>query len=67
MIPLLQPISQIIIWLNHDESLKFQNPELLIWILKLAVCLQNFNNFKFKWSIILRHTENKSKKLLLSA
>ena len=32
--------------------------------LKLAVCPLNIHNFKFKWSIVLRQTENKSEKLL---
>ena len=53
------------------ESSKFgKNPELLnfeIQILKLAECLLSINNFKFKWSIALRLTENKSEKQLKSA
>ena len=35
-----------------------------ISILKLAVCLLNIHNFKIKWSIVLRRTENKSEKLI---
>ena len=45
----------------------FQNPVLSKTpILKLAVCPLNIHNFKFKWSIVLRQTENKSEKRLLS-
>ena len=40
-------------------SLTFETP-----ILKLALCPLNIHNFKFKWSIVLRQTENKPKKLL---
>ena len=42
----------------------FKNPEFFNQnqILKLAVCLQSVNNFKFKWSIAQRWTENKSEK-----
>ena len=32
--------------------------------LKLAVCPQNIHNFKIKWLIFLRQTENKSEKLI---
>ena len=32
--------------------------------LKHAACIQNDNNFKFKASIVLRHTENTSEKIL---
>ena len=49
------------------ESSKFQkNLNLATPILKLAVavCPINIHNFKFKWSNVLRKTENKSKKLL---
>ena len=35
-----------------------------ISILKLAVCLVNIHNFKIKWSVVLRQTENKSEKLI---
>ena len=49
------------------ESSKFQKALTFeIQILKLAVCLQSVNNFKFKWSIAQRRTENKSEKLLTS-
>ena len=46
------------------ESSKF--PKSLIFgspIFKLAVCPLNIHNFKFKWSIDFRQTENKSEKL----
>ena len=50
------------------ESSKFQKSwTFKIQILKLAVCLQSFKNFKFKWSIAQIWTENKSEKLLKSA
>ena len=43
----------------------FQNPELSkLQILKLAVCPLNIHNFKFKCSVVIRQTENKSEKLL---
>ena len=38
-----------------------QNPELSN--LKLALCPLNIHNFKFKWSNVLRQTENKPEKL----
>ena len=43
------------------ESSKFQKSRTFeIQILKLAVCLQSVNSFKFKWSITQRWNENKS-------
>ena len=43
------------------EILQFQKSwTFKIQILKLAVCLQSVNNFKFKWWIAQRWTENKS-------
>ena len=35
-------------------------------ILKLAVCPLNIHTFKFKWSIVLRETENKSEANMIS-
>ena len=50
---------------HMGESSNFQNPEFSkLPILKLAVCPLNIHNFKFKWSIVFRKTENKSEKLL---
>ena len=47
------------------ESSKFQKSWTFeIPILKLAVCLQSVNKFKFKWLIAQRWTENISKKPL---
>ena len=46
---------------TFQKSWTFQNQ-----ILKLAVCLKSVNNFKYKWSIAQRWTENKSEKLLKS-
>ena len=40
------------------ESSKILNFE--IQILKVAVCVQSVNNFKFKWAIAQIWTENKS-------
>ena len=45
----------------------FINPELLKSNLKTCSMPININNFMFKWSIVLRLTENKTKKLLESA
>ena len=44
---------------SHPQNPEFRNnPELSkIPILKLAVCLLNINNFKFKRSIVLRQTQ----------
>ena len=44
---------------KFPKSLTFETP-----ILKLAVCPLNIHNFKFKWSIVRRQTENKPAKLL---
>ena len=43
---------------KFPKSLIFETPNF-----KLAVCTLNIHNFKFKWSIVLRQTENKSEKL----
>ena len=45
-------------------SSKFIIPEFRTPFLKLAVFPLNNNNLKFKWSNALRHTKNKSEKLL---
>ena len=39
-------------------------PSEVLQIFKLVVCLQNINNYKFKWVIVFRWSENKSEKLL---
>ena len=44
---------------KFPKSWTFQTP-----ILKLAICPLNIHNFKFKWSIVYRHTEDKSENLL---
>ena len=47
------------------EISKFQNPDFLKFDLKTCrMPTKYINNFKFKWSIVLRQTENKSEKLL---
>ena len=45
---------------KFPKSWTFQTP-----ILKLAVCRLNIHNFKLKWSIVLRQTENISEKLTM--
>ena len=46
------------------ESSKFpKSRNFEISILKNAVCQLNIYNFKFKWSVVLRQTENKSERL----
>ena len=49
-------------WVEFQKSWTFE-----IQILKLSVSLQSVYNFKFKWSIAQRWTENKSEKLLKPA
>ena len=47
------------------ESSKFKKScTFKIHNLMHAVCLQNNNNFKLKWTIVLKHTGNKSEQLL---
>ena len=47
-------------------SSKFQKSLTLeIPILKLAICLLIIHNFKFKWPIVFRQTENKSEKAIM--
>ena len=46
---------------EFPKSWTFKTP-----ILKLAVCPINIHYFKFKWSNVLRQTENKAEKLLWS-
>ena len=47
---------------KHFKSWTFE-----IHILKLVVCLQSVTNFKCKWSIVQRWSENKPEKLLKPA
>ena len=45
-----------------DESSKFPKSWIFeIQTLKQTVCLQNNNNFTFKWSVVLTHTEIKQR------
>ena len=49
------------------ESSKFPKPRTFETpILKLAECPLNIDNFKFKWSIVLRQTKNKSEAIIIS-
>ena len=43
---------------------KVQNSKKTPILIKLALSLLNIHNFKSKWLIVLRQTENKSEKLL---
>ena len=58
-------MKQTVRCIQIGESSKFPKSWTFeISILELAVCLLNIHNFKIKWSIILRQTENKSEKLI---
>ena len=46
---------------KFPKSQNFETP-----FIKFVVCPLNIHNFKFKWSNVLRQTENKSEKLLWS-
>ena len=53
------------VYTHMGESSKFKKSLTFEYRnLKHAVCIQNDKNFKFKASIVLRHTENTSEKLL---
>ena len=43
----------------------FKNPKLLkIQIFEHTACLQDINDFQFKWSIVFKYTDNKSENIL---
>ena len=58
-LPIWRIIEILATWMKFPKSWTFE-----ISILKHAVCPLNIHNFKIKWSIVLRKTENKSEKLI---
>ena len=54
------------LWQTYGWNFNFQKSSTLeITIFKHAVCLENTNNFKFKWFIVLTGIQNKSEKLYI--